>query len=52
MLRLEGKHTEVHEQSAHRHLSEGEGLLFLCVLAGSWLIAIGVAWVLWRMAPL
>jgi hypothetical protein len=52
MLRSEGKYTEVHKRSAPEHPSEGEGILFLCVLAGSWLIAIGVAWVLWRLAPL
>jgi len=52
MLRIEGKQTETPVEAAPHHLSEGEGLLFLGVLAASWMIAIGVGWVIWRMAPL
>lgn len=52
MLRIEGKQTKSPSEVAHRHDSEGEGLLFLGVLVASWAIAIAVGWIIWRAAPL
>jgi hypothetical protein len=52
VLRIEGKQTEVRDEAVHERATDGEGLLFLGVLAGSWMIAIGVGWLLWRMSPL
>lgn len=51
MLRIEGKQTEPHDDFVRPHGAEGEGLLLLGVLAASWGIAIGVGWVIWRIAP-
>jgi hypothetical protein len=51
MLGIQGKHTEVPTESAPNHLAEGEGFLFMAVLAASWMIAIGLGWVVWRLAP-
>ncbi len=51
MLRIEGKQTESPVEVKRHHLSEGEGLLFLCVLAASWAIAIAVGWLVWQIAP-
>ena len=51
MLRIQGRASEYSEASPPRH-TEGDGLLFLLVLAGSWVIALGVGWVIWRVAPL
>jgi len=52
MLRIEGKQTETPVEARKHHLSEGEGLLFLGVLVASWMIAIGIGWVIWQVAPL
>ena len=52
MLRIEGKQTESPQEIVRERASEGEGLLFLGILAASWMIAIGIGWVLWQMAPL
>lgn len=52
MLRIQERSSEYSSEAAPPRHSEGDGLLFLLVLAGSWAIAIGVGWVIWRMAPL
>lgn len=52
MLRIEGKSTPMRDEVARRPAGEGEGLLLLAVLAGSWVIAFAVGWVIWRMSPL
>jgi hypothetical protein len=52
MLRIDGKQTESPQEMVRDHSSEGEGLLFLGVLVASWMIAIGVGWVLWQLVPL
>lgn len=52
MLRIESKQTDVAPNAPPSRPAEGEGLLFLAVLAGSWAIAIAVGWVVWQMAPL
>lgn len=52
MLRIEGKQTESHEEIVREHISEGAGLMFLAVLAASWMIAIGIGWALWQLSPL
>lgn len=52
MRRLDLEDDEIQQVVAHEHLAGGEGLVFLGVLAGSWAIAIGVGWVIWRVAPI
>jgi hypothetical protein len=52
MLRIEAKQTEHPEDLARENAFEGEGLLVLGMLAASWMIAIALIWVAWRMAPL
>lgn len=52
MLRIEGEPAERRDDVAPERAAEGDGLLFLAMLAASWVIAIGVGWVIWRMAPL
>lgn len=52
MLRIEGKQTESHDDLVRPHGVEGEGLLLLGVLAASWMIAIGLGWLVWRIAPI
>lgn len=52
MLRIEGKQTELSQEIVRDHGFEGEGLLFLGILAASWMIAIAIGWVLWQMVPL
>ncbi|MDW3216981.1 MAG: hypothetical protein R8F63_00100 [Acidimicrobiales bacterium] len=52
MLRIEGKHTEQHHDPLRTHGVEGEGPLLLGALVFSWMLAIGVGWLLWRMAPI
>jgi hypothetical protein len=52
VLRIESKQTEVRDEVLHERTSDGEGLMFLGVLVGSWMIAIAVGWLLWRVAPL
>ena len=52
MLRIEGKQTERSDGVVREHGAEGEGLLLLGVLAASWMIAIGIGWLIWRMAAL
>lgn len=52
MLRIGGKRTDVHDDFVREHGIEGEGLLLLGVLAVSWMIAVGIGWVIWRVSPL
>ena len=51
MLRFERKQAESATEVGSHSLAEGEALLFLGILVGSWVIAIGVGWLVWRMAP-
>lgn len=52
MLRIEGRAAEVPDDSGREHSAESDGLLLLTVFALSWMIAIGVGWVIWRLSPL
>lgn len=51
VLKIEGRQTKDCPEAAESHLSEGEGLLILGVLTGSWVIAIGFGWIVWRLTP-
>ncbi|MEQ8839836.1 MAG: hypothetical protein RIB98_02570 [Acidimicrobiales bacterium] len=50
MLRIERPLTESQEREETRD-GEGDGLLLLGLLAASWVVALGVGWVVWRLAP-
>jgi hypothetical protein len=52
VLRIESKQTEVRDEALHERASDGEGLMFLGALLGSWMIAIAVGWLVWRVASL
>jgi hypothetical protein len=51
MLQLRGQApTTADSQSPGRAAASG-GLLFLLLLTASWMIAIGVGWVIWKILP-
>jgi hypothetical protein len=51
MLGIKGEPAEAPQEITPRPSAAGEGLLFLGVLGASWLIALGVGWVIWRLSP-
>jgi hypothetical protein len=52
MLRFDGeKQSGVRSQSPAHRRSEGEGLLFLAALVGSWVLALALGWLVWRLSP-
>lgn len=54
MLTIEGERAVDADASrgASRRFVENEGVLFASVLMGSWAIAIGAVWIIWRVSPL
>lgn len=52
MLRFDGgKQSGVRAHAPTDRRSEGEGMLFLGALVGSWVLVIVLGWLVWRLAP-
>lgn len=51
MLGIKGEPAEVPQEIPPQQSAAGEGLLFLGVLGASWLLALGLGWVIWRLSP-
>lgn len=52
MLKIEGEQAVDAPTGTSRRFVENEGVLFVSVLVGSWAIAIGAVWIVWRLSPL
>lgn len=52
MLKIEEEQAVDAPTGSSRRFVENEGVLFVSVLAGSWVIAIGAGWIIWRLSPL
>lgn len=52
MLKIEGEQAVDAPAGQSRRFVENEGVLFVSVLVGSWAIAIGAVWIIWRLSPL
>lgn len=52
MLRFDGgKQSGVRSHPVSDRRGEGEGLLFLAALVGSWVLALALGWLVWRLSP-
>jgi hypothetical protein len=52
MLRFDGeKQSGVRTHSPTDRRGEDEGLLFLAALLGSWVLALVLGWLVWRLSP-
>lgn len=52
MRTIEGEQGVDASRGASRRFVENEGVLFVSVFVGSWAIAIGTVWIIWRLSPL